>query len=249
MFNHTAEYHVLALALQADINEAVVEVITTVSNILRDSTRETLTSFDEHFQKVEQIYKPFYNDFLRINDAHCRKQAQDFIIKEIEFSENYATLCASDYNSHTTPLVQAANKEIGTLDDRFGQVQLIVTRNFIRQNAFVAPEDIKIQITNVFEDVKAKWLAAKPELDGIRTKLSSDIKAQNVKLDECHENIQEEVSALEPIVRRSVQVCIDRENVVSPFSVAKNVEDIDEEMSRLFEELKVAISKVKYYEW
>lgn len=249
MFDHTAEYHVHAVALQEDINQSVQEVITSVSSVLKRTNRETLTSIQEHYDAVDSIYSPALNDFNKIKDESCRKTSQNILDMIVELSGFQASSCVNKYDQLVKVAVNAANSAITALDDSYGQVQLIVTRSFIRQNAFLAPEDIKALITKVFEDVEAKWLAAKPQLEGIKNKLSTEIAASNLQLDSCHDDTQDTTSSMKPMFERSVNICLEYEQTESPFKSKSAGEPWANEMNQLYKEVKTYVENVDRSEW
>jgi hypothetical protein len=157
-FEHAWLHQKRLAELQDDINQAIHEVQTALSSVLQNSTRETLEQFESHVGDIEARFVPEIERFNQLRPSVCRNSAQTILNHTTEFTGFSASNCATSYDSLVRIEVAAANGEFFKIDQFYSQVQMIVVRAFVGQNAFINPEAIQHKITEIYESLEWKQL-------------------------------------------------------------------------------------------
>lgn len=244
---HAWEYQTKFTELQDDINLTIREAITAISTVLEGSTKTTLEQFEEHVEDIHAMYVPTLELFNRLQPSSCRNSAQRILDDTTEFTGFDGSNCANAYDIRVRSDIAAANKALVRFDDLYSQVQTIVVKAFIGQNAFITPEEIKENITHMFGSMEDKWAAAKPDIEAIKLTLASTIASQNKELGNCHTKIETDAEWSFSRFDRMVQTCYDFDNSQSPLKgrLARN----DDSYVTQMEEFEAEFSKLKPYEW
>lgn len=212
---HAWEYQALLTEMQTEINGLVNEMQTLVSNILESSTSETLTQYYTHIVAIQAEYVPMLEAFNALAPGECRTNAETMLNSTTQFTGFETSNCASVYNQRVKLEIDNANKALVRFDDLYSQVQTIVVKGFIAQNAFLTPEQIVDDITYIYEAVQARWAISKPELEAVKNTLQTVIADQNRILGNCHNSVQNFAQVMFGMFRSSVQTCSDYNNTPS----------------------------------
>lgn len=229
-FEHAWNYQVLLSDLQLEINNVINEMQTLVSDILKTSTAETLTQYQTHITAVQAEYVPMLGLFNSLTPGTCRSQAESILNTTTTFTGYDASNCANVYDQRVRNELATANRALVRFDDIYSQVQTIVVKAFIAQNAFLTPEDIRDEITNIYGVVQGRWSVSKPEMEAVKRALQTNIAQQNVVLGNCHNNVLSNAVTMFGMFRSMVQTCADFENTApAAFSSKMSHSDIYEE--------------------
>lgn len=242
-FEHAWKYQEMFGELQGDINLTIQQAITAISTVLGSSTKTTLEQYREHMDNVYAFYLPFLELISGIQHSTCKIQAETILEQTTEFTGFAASVCASKYDVSIGSEIAAANGALARFDDLYSQVQTIIVKAFVKQNAFVTPEDIKDNITKMFALMEDKWAAAKPDIEAIRLNLASRVAALNAELASCHRFEETQtVQALE-FGRSRVQTCEDFNNSSNPLAQKSRAG------YSALEEFEAFVATLKPYEW
>lgn len=205
--------------LQEDINIAIQEVQTAVSTVLKSSTGVTLEQYEDHINAVQAEYEPYLERLQGLKAGDCKNDAE-FVLNRTTTNTGYrASNCASEYDTRVKNQVDIATRALVRFDDIYSQVQSIVVKAFIGQNAFLTPEDIKLKIVEIYEIVSGRWEDSKPEVEAIKRNLASGIAAQNVELGNCHKVNLDYAKRYYEIFREDVNTCTIFDNTPNPFGL------------------------------
>lgn len=251
LFTHTWEYQARLTELQDDINESIEEVQAAVSSVLKSTTNNTLRQYQTHVGEVEGVYVPMLDNFQSLKPGDCRNDAEDVLNRTTTNTGYRASNCASTYDTRVRSFVDAAVNALTRLDGRFGLVQSIVVKAFVGHNSFVHPESIKDKIVEIYDYVKGLWATSKPEIEAIRSSLTSSISAQFSELVKCHQANLNYAKTFFGMFEDTVQICIDFDNTPNPFGASKGrmSRSADTPYSRKHAEFLAAFEHQKPFEW
>lgn len=204
--------------MQDEINALVNEMQTLVSNILESSTSETLTQYYTHITAIQAEYVPMLESFNALAPGDCKTNAETMLNSTTQFTGFDTSNCANVYNQRVKLEIDNANKALVRFDDLYSQVQTIVVKGFIAQNAFLTPEQIVEDITYIYNAVQARWAISKPELEGVKNNLQSVIADQNRILGNCHNTVLSSAQIMFGYFRSAVQTCRDFNNTPNPLN-------------------------------
>lgn len=230
--------------LQGSINELIQEIQTAISGVLKTSTKDTLQQFEDHVEEVEAKYLPYLENFEKLKPGSCRDSAETILMTALTFTGFDASNCANSYNTRVKNEIENANKALVRFDDVYSQIQSIVVKAFIGQNALLTPEDIEDRIVEIFDLVNGRWNVSKPEIQSVITTLTAAIATHNQVLGACHNKIIVDGSALFVIFGNMVQSCTDFNNSQDSTGRAGRV-SASAAYEKIFEEFNVAFAKLK----
>jgi hypothetical protein len=246
LFQHAWQYQVELSSLQGEINEAINDVQTLISSVLKDSTVETLGQYQSHVQGIQAEYEPMLGALEILPSSQCRSDSENLLNYTVRMTGFDASNCASVYDSRVRNEVAIANRALVRFDDLYNQVQTIVVKSFIKQNALVSPDDIKDTMIEIFELVGARWETTKPEIDSVKRNLQSKIADQNRQLGVCHTTALNWAVSAFALFTFNVQRCVDFNGSQNPLGHSgrskRSLRNIQEE----FEEL---VANHKSYAW
>lgn len=248
------EHHNALQTMQDEITLKIREAITAISDVLDASTDQTLHQYENVVDGVEEIYAPAIEQFKTLKDAACRGNAETILNSTTVFTGFSISNCASAYDTRVKTAVDNANKALVKVDDVYSQISTIVTKAFVKQNAFVDPETIRDNIEEIFGHVKAKWDASKPELEAVKLTLAAAVAAQNIELGNCHIKIHTDILPQFSMFSSMVQACVDFDNTVEPFSIRARMGRLSPTPTaqlQILEEFETLFAKLQLqpYEW
>ena len=244
MFEDAWEAQTELQKLQDDINEAIWEVQTAVSSVLKASTIETLQQYQAIFEAIVNRFEPTMAVFDELEVSACRKNAENILTFATDHSGFAISNCANDYNTSVSGPIEEARNSAYSFNSLYNQVQTIVVKSFVGQNKFTDAEDINDLIKSMFALVDGKWKAEKPNLKSITENLASSIKIENVKLGVCHEETMASLTSFYDMFVRSVTTCRDFNN--SRPSGSKSSKAAGKpEWEIVYEEFLALVEKVK----
>jgi len=249
LFDHARDYQNKLTELQGSVNEAVEEVQSAVSRVLKVSTAETLRQYQLHMGAVESEYAPHLETFNRLAPGSCRNSAETILNSIMTFTGYDASNCANVYDLSVTALIANASNSLVQYDDAFSQIQLIVWKAFVGENTFVTPEAIKDKITEIYGKVLRFVNNARFDSDQFVSSLSLLISQQNLELGNCHDSILEVASNQFAWFRAMAQTCEGFNESQGGNGRSKRSADNMEEHEQLLEDFKKQFAQLKYYEW
>lgn len=225
--------------MQEDINKVIYEVQSSISSVLEVSTVQTLDQYENHVSDVQAEFIPALDDFDQLQPGPCKDMAEYILNYTTLFTGFEASNCASNYDIRVGAEISIATAALAQVDDLYGQVQTVVVKSFIGQNAFLTPEDIKDTITEIYNLIQEKWTSSKPEMEQIKNNLAAVIAGHNEELGNCHDNILQNAITYYALFRSNVQTCRDFEQTSQKFGSPRNYRD----------EFDAAFAKAKPFVW
>jgi hypothetical protein len=251
LFVHSWEYQTRLTELQTDIDKTIEEVQTAVSSVLKESADNTLRLYETHVSDVEEIYVPMLDGFKVLKPGDCRNDAEDVLNRTTTNTGYRASNCASTYDNRIQSAINLARNSLTDFGGLYSQVQSIVMKSFIGRNSFIEPETIKDKIVEIYELVKDKWEISRPEVEMVKSSLSSAIAVQFDELTKCHAANLNYAKTFFGMFAETVQICIDFDNTPNPFAASKSraSRSVVAPSSRKHAEFLQALEKQKLFEW
>jgi len=249
LFDHARDYQKKLTDLQGTVIEAVEEVQSAVSRVLKVSSVVTLKQYQLHMGAVESEYAPHLETFNKLDVGSCKDNAKTILNGIMTFTGFDASNCANVYDFRVSALVANASNSLVQFDDAFSQIQLIVVKAFMGENTFVTPETIKAKITDIYGKVLRFINNAKFDSDQFVNSLSLAIEKQNSELGSCHDSILEVASNQFAWFRAMAQTCKGFNESQGGNGRSKRSADNAEEHEKLLEDFKKQFEQLKYYEW
>lgn len=247
LFPVARDYQERLYSFQDEIDLAVGEAISAVSQVLEKSTGETLGQYESHVDRIELLYTPTLAVFEGLTPGLCKSGAERILNDTTSFTGFSASNCANQYNRRVVVEVDNANNALTGFDDIFSQVQSIVVKAFVGQNVYLTPENIRDRFENVYGLVRAKWEASSPGIAALRASLQAAIGNQNAELGNCHKSIETNAAVEFGRFADMVKTCKDFEDSRTSDGVfkSKSLKSFEEQL----DEFLVEHAKLKLYEW
>ena len=248
LFDHARLYQTLLTNLQEEINFAIEEAQTAVSQVLRTSTTETLRQYENHAISIEGEYAPHQEAFEQLIPGSCKNTAETILNTVKTFTGFEASNCAKAYDNVVREIIESTSGSLVNFDDVYSELQSIIVKAFIAKNIFINSEEIEETISDMFELVQTKWNETKPEFDDLRRNLALAIGLQNIQLGSCHESIKNVATDQFAFFRSMVNTCNDFN---SPQSVSERTGRISgpEPWIQKLKEFEEQFAKLESFKW
>ncbi|CAO1351050.1 unnamed protein product [Diamesa serratosioi] len=212
-FESAWEYQDLITDLQEEINQRIIDIQTAVSTVLKKSTNETLTQYEQHVYAILALDQPI-RDALEELEANtsCRTLLEQNLIYTTNMTGFESSNCAASYDSAIADELSQTNAAIKNDNDFNGDVQQFVVKSFVGINAFMTPEAITAKYENFYNTAKANWDMAKPDVDTLVSEMETLIAAMNINLGRCHKELIDLVTQSYETLNRNVGYCEDFES-------------------------------------
>ena len=225
-----------------EINEAMNEIQTVISSVLKNSTSQTLKQYENHMYSIEAEYLPSLSSFQILPESSCRLQAELILNTTTTFLGFDSSNCANEYDKAVSAKLNVAQEVVGNFSGRYGDIQSIVVKSFIGYNKFTQAEDIQEKIDEIFDLVTGEWIASSPKMRSLETALAEDIAAQNEELSNCHVEILNIATHQFSFFKRMVETC-------TAFHSSKRTKRSLESHDEIFEQFQAQFEKLSPYKW
>lgn len=212
LFDAAWEFQAKLNPKQEDVDHDVTEYRTSVSQVLRESSKDALTEVEENARAILELEKPVKAVVDQLNVGLCSTNLKQLLAGITEFTGFESSNCVKLYDKDVNVEVKKAQDLISLYDGMFTELQQLVVQAFIGRNQFNQQEDI----VNAFEvefDRKVKaWEDIKPDVEAFIGSLSGKIADINNLMETCMKEVQNEVVISYGSISRRVQTCIDFDN-------------------------------------
>lgn len=190
LFVEAWKHHNLLADMQELILEQLQEVRTSVSGVLSNSTRRTLTEIERNAIHFTGEHSRVYNVFA----PHLPNDCVDDAIKTLESLTNVAgadsAVCLRRFNTPLQDILVEANEILVHFDGLSGDAQQSVVRAFIGANALKEPQTIISRIVAMYNGNNGSWEGRKPVIDEFIANLRGSVSDLNDQLQTCQTNLQ-----------------------------------------------------------
>lgn len=226
LFEVAWEYHDKLTPKQEKIDSDVFEFRTSISNVLKVTSKDALMEVEENAKMILELEKPVKEAVNTLKIGDCSNNLKTLLTGITEFTGYQSSNCVKFYDNELNDRIEKAQQFISDYDGVFTEFQQIVIQAFIGKNKFSQPAEIIEQIESDYEKSSNAWETIKPKSEVFMDALNKDIGDINVELKQCMKDIQEATSSAYDFVSSRVQTCVDFDNTADLPLKALTLEDI-----------------------
>lgn len=218
LFESAWEYQDKFTTLQQDIELTLATISRSVSTVLKSSSRGTLVQIENNTIAILEKEAPIRDIVFNLNSTACTNNLRTVLNGVTEFSGFPSSTCVARYDSAVQLILKDAYTMLEQYAGLFKEVQPIVFRSFIRQNAFLTPEVIIETFKTQYETLSADWTKVTPNIEDFVKTVTSRVEDNNVILDLCFNRTQANLTPSYERIIDEVDICNEFDNTKSPFS-------------------------------
>ncbi|CAO1350975.1 unnamed protein product [Diamesa serratosioi] len=205
-------------SLQQDINLQLTAIRTSVSNVLRSSSSQTLAQIENNSIAILEQDAPVREIVFALESTSCTNNLRSLLNGFTEFSGFPSSTCVARYDDSVQSALKAAYALLEKYEGIFSEVQQIVVKSFIRQNAFLTPDAIIETIQNQYEIRAQEWEKIRPDIESFVKSLAGNVAVFNAVLESCFANVQTSLTPSYNLLLSEVAVCKEFDNTRTPFA-------------------------------
>lgn len=213
---------------QEEIDTDVTEFRTSVSTVLKDSSKEALSAVEENALAILTLEAPVARAVGDLAPGECAANLKTLLNDVTGFTGFSSSNCVATYDTQVDAQVQTAQDMISVYDGVFTELQQLVVRAFVGKNKFTEQDAIIDEFQNEFETRVTAWEAIRPDVEKFVADLGGSIDEFNGSMTGCMMEVQSSVAFAYQMIQQRVQTCIDFENTPNPFRVAMQPLSIDD---------------------
>ena len=218
LFESAWEYEEKFTTLQQDIDLQLTAIRLTVSTVLKSSSSETLSQIENNTLAILEKEAPIRDVVFNLDPTACTNNLRTVLNGVTEFSGFPSSTCVARYDTAVQTVLKDAYAMLEQYNGLFKEVQQIVVRSFIRQNAFLTPEVIAQTFKTQYETLSANWDKVNPDIESFVKTVTRRVSANNVILNTCFNTTQANLTPSYSRIIDEVDICNEFDNTKSPFS-------------------------------
>lgn len=218
LFIKAWEYHNKFISLQNDINLQLAAVRNSVSNVLRISSNTTLKQIEENSVAILEKDAFVRDTLFSLEITACTNNLKSLLNGVTEFSGFPSSNCINRYDEGVKIELNDSLIIMEKYNGLFNEVQQIVIKSFIRQNAFLTPDAIIATFENQYEFLIEKWEKIVPSIEIFVKSLAGNIAVHKTALDGCFNIVQVNLTPSYNRIVDEIIACHEFDNTKSPFS-------------------------------
>lgn len=212
------EYQDRLTTLQQEIDLQLTAMRLSVSTVLKRSSKETLSQIENNTVAILEKEAPIRNVVFNLDPTACTNNLRTVLNGVTEFSGFPSSSCVARYDIGVKVELSHAYMMLEEYEGLYRDVQQIVVRSFIRQNAFLTPEVIIDTFKTQYESLSANWAIINPNIEEFVKTVSAKISANNDILDLCFNETQANLAPSYTRIIAEVDICNEFDNTKSPFA-------------------------------
>lgn len=213
------EYQDRLFTLQQDIDLQLTAIRLSVSTVLRKSSNETLSQIENNTVAILEKEAPIRDVVFGLDPTACTNNLRTVLNGVTEFSGFPSSTCVGRYDNAVQVVLEDAYVMLDQYEGLYRDVQQIVVRSFIRQNAFLTHEVIIQTFKTQYESLSENWAKLNPNIEEFVKTVNSRIAANNVILDLCFSEAQANLTPSYTRIIAEVDICHEFDNTQSPFAM------------------------------
>lgn len=217
LFEIAWEYQNKLNPRQQDIDNEVTEFRTSLSRVLKVTSKEALEEVEENSKIILELEKPVRSAVSELKEGDCSKNLNNLLTATTEFTGYESSVCVKYYDKSVIAEVREAQDLISAYDGIFTELQQLVVQAFVGRNQFNQQEEIVEAFEVEYDRRIEAWEEIKPDIDNFIDDLTNDVEKSNEELKVCMKAIQDDVLLAYNRMSDRIQTCIDFENTPNPF--------------------------------
>lgn len=218
LFIQAWEYQDKLTTLQENINLQLTAIRLSVSSVLKSSSSKTLEQIENNTIAIIEQDQPIRDVVFNLEPTACTNNLRTVLNGVTEFSGFPSSTCVSRYDNGVKVVLNDSYIMLDQYNGLFSEVQQVVVKSFIRQNAFLTPETI-IETSKIqYERLNENWTKVIPNIEEFVKSLESKIAEINVNLGSCFNQTQANLIPSYVRIIDEVDICKEFDNTKSPFA-------------------------------
>ncbi|CAO1315285.1 unnamed protein product [Diamesa hyperborea] len=151
MFFSAWEYQSKLTSLQQDINLQLKAIRTSVSNVLRSSSTQTLEQTERNTVSIWSQDVPVRDILFALESTACTDNMKSILNQVTKYSGFQSSNCITRYDESVETELKAAYALLEKYESLFSDIQQIVVKSFIQSNIFLTSDTIIIKFQSTFK--------------------------------------------------------------------------------------------------
>lgn len=206
-------------ALQQEIDLQMTAIRTSVANVLRSSSGLTLGQIENNTIHILELDAQVRAIVGPLESTACTDNLKSLLDGTTEFSGFPSSTCVARYYDSVRSALIAAYALLEKYEGLFMEVQQVVVKSFIKQNAFLTPNAIIESFQNKYKNQAEDWERIRPDIESFVKSLAGNVAVFNNVLESCFANIQTNLIPTYSRIVAEVAVCKEFDTLRSPFSM------------------------------
>ena len=183
------------------------------------SSSQTLSQIENNTIAILELDAPVRAIVAPLESTDCNDNLKTVLDATTEFSGFPSSTCVARFDESVQSALKAAYALMEKYEGLFSEVQQIVVKSFIKQNAFLRPQAIIDTFQTQYNLRIEDWERIRPDIESFVKSLGGNVAVFNNVLGSCFTNIQTNLIPTYSRIAAEVQICKEFETIRSPFSM------------------------------
>jgi hypothetical protein len=192
---------------QEGIDADVTQYRTSVSRVLRMTSKDALTEVEENTKEILELEKPIRAEVDELVVGSCSSSLKQLLSGITEFTGYESSNCVKTYGRGVNQEVKEAQNLISLYDGMFTELQQLVVDAFIGRNQFIQQAEIVETFENEFERRLNAWEEIKPNVEAFVESLGDKISDISNLMSTCMKQVRENVVIAYEYISTGVETC------------------------------------------
>ncbi|CAO1315307.1 unnamed protein product [Diamesa hyperborea] len=219
LFISAWEYQNKLTDLQQDINLQLTAIRTSVSNVLKTSSRQTLEQIENNTIAILDLDAPVRAIVIPLESTACNNNLKTLLNETTEYAGFPSSNCVARYDVSVKTALKAAYALMDKYEGLFSEVQQIVVKSFIKQNAFLTPQAIIDEFQKQYNIHAEDWERIRPDIESFVKSLGGNVAVFNTVLGSCFTTVQTKLIPTYARIVDEVAECKEFDTLRNPFSM------------------------------
>lgn len=191
---------------QDNIDQDVTEFRTTISKVLKTTTRDVLAEVENNARMILELETPARKGVDGLSSGDCPNNLRSLLRSVTNFTGFESSNCVEIFKKSLETKVQDGQDLIAGYDNVFNHVQLLVLQAFAGNNQFQNQDEIIRWLDTEYNDRVKTWERIRPK--SFENNLRENIERLSTELKKCFKEVQDSVIHAFNLIRNRVQTCI-----------------------------------------
>lgn len=217
LFVNAWEYQSKLTSLQQDINLQLIAIRTSVSNVLRSSSTQTLEQTERNAVSIWSQDAPVRDIVFALENTACTYNIKSILNKVTEYSGFPSSNCIARYDKSVQAELKAAYALLEKYEGLFSEIQQIVVKSFIQENIFLTSQAIILKFQSQLKTSIEDWEKTRFNIASFIQSLTTNVAVFNTVLESCYNDVQLNLVPSYNLVLAEVSICKEFDNARNPF--------------------------------
>lgn len=218
LFTAAWEMQAKLTELQRDINVQLAAVRTSVTNVLRSSSNETVGQIEGNVNSILALDDPVRDVVFALGSSFCAINLKVLLNGVTEFTGFESSNCVTRYDLGVEAELEVAYAMLQKYEGLFREVQQIVVKSFVGMNVFTSSDGIQARFEDQYNEQNEAWLQIRPDIEDFVKALNGKIADLNNILGGCFSSVQTAVKPAYVSIVDQLPVCEEFDNTADPFA-------------------------------